>query len=146
MARFTIFSSGKTFWSPAFAIGLLVFYFLHMITHLPYAVVLLLAAGVVAPASADEILNDFHGKGIGKAVTRTETKRHYDNAGRPLAPNAFRTGREIVIDKQGRRIGLAIPNIHGETNNDLLRLRSGKRLGNQVFDSAGRRTGTIIRK
>jgi len=117
-----------------------------MITHLPYAVVLLLAAGVVAPASADEILNDYYGKGIGKTVTRTETKRHYDYTGRPLAPNAVRTGREIVIDKQGRRIGLAIPNIHGETNNDLLRLRSGKRSGNQVFDSAGRRAGTIIRK
>ena len=117
-----------------------------MITHLPYAVVLFLAAGVVAPACADEILKDYYGKGIGKTVTRAETKRHYDYAGRPLAPNAVRTGREIVIDKQGRRIGLAIPNFHGETNNDLLRLRSGKRSGNQVFDSAGRRAGTIISK
>ena len=117
-----------------------------MITYLPYAVILFLAAGVFAPACADEILKDNYGKGIGKTVRRTETKRHYDYTGRPLAPNAVRMGREIVIDKQGRRIGLAIPNFHGETNNDLLRLRSGKRLGNQVFDSAGRRTGTIIRK
>ena len=117
-----------------------------MIANLPYAFILFLAVGVFAPACADEIVKDYYGKGIGNTVTGTEAKRDYDYAGRPLAPNPVRLGREIVIDKQGRRIGLAIPNIHGETNNDLLRLRSGKRLGNQVFDSAGRRAGTIIRK
>jgi hypothetical protein len=122
-----------------------VFYFLNMIKYLPYAVILFTAVGVAAPACADEILKDYYGKRLGKTVTRAETERHYDYAGRPLAPIAGKTGREIVIDKRGRRIGLAIPNIHGETNNDLLRLRSGKRLGNQIFDSAGRRAGTIIR-
>ena len=117
-----------------------------MINYLSYFFILLLAVGVAAPACADEILKDYYGKRVGTAVTRPETKRHPDHAGRPFAPNAVRTGREIVIDKQGRRIGLAIPNVHGETNNDLLRLRSGKRVGNQIFDSSGRRVGTIIRK
>ena len=116
-----------------------------MIKYLPYAVILFTVVGVAAPACADEILKDYYGKQIGKTVTRAEAERHYDYAGRPLASNAGKTGREIVIDKRGRRIGLAIPNFHGETNNDLLRLRSGKRLGNQIFDSAGRRAGTIIR-
>ena len=117
-----------------------------MIKYLLFFFILFLAVGVAAPACADEILKEFYGKRIGKAVTRAETKRHYDYAGRPFAPNAVKTGREIVIDKQGRRIGLAIPNFHGETNNNLFRLRSGKRVGNQIFDSAGRRVGTIIRK
>jgi len=117
-----------------------------MIINLTYFFILFLAVGVAAPAGADEVLKDFYDKRVGTAVTRPETKRHYDYAGRSFAPNAVNTRREIVIDKQGRRIGLAIPNSHGETNNDLLRLRSGKRVGNQIFDPAGRRVGTIIRK
>ena len=117
-----------------------------MIKYLPCAVILFLAAGVAIPACADEILNEFYGKRNAKTVTLPETKRHHDYAGRPIAPNAVRPEREIVIDKQGRRIGLAIPNVHGETNNDLLRLRSGKRVGNQLFDPAGRRVGTMIGK
>jgi len=117
-----------------------------MINFLPYAAILFLAVGIADLAFADEILKDFYGKGIGKTVTRAETKRNYEQAGRPLAPNAVKTGREIVIDKRGRRIGLAIPNIQGDTNNDLLRLRSGKRVGNQIFDSGGRRVGIIISK
>lgn len=117
-----------------------------MIKYPPYFFILLLAVGVAAPACAGETLNDYYGKRNGETVTRQETKRHYDDAGRPFAPNAVKTGREIVIDKQGRRIGLVIPNSHGETNHDLLRLRSGKRVGNQIFDPAGRRVGTIIGK
>ncbi len=117
-----------------------------MIQYLPYFFILFLAAAVAAPASANEILKDFYGKGIGPAVTRPETKRHHDYAGRPLAPNAVGTGREIVIDRQGRRIGLTIPNVHGDTDGDLLRLRSGKRVGNQILDPVGRRVGTIVGK
>ena len=117
-----------------------------MVKNLLYFFVLFLAVGVAAPAGADEIQKDSYDKRVGTAVTRPETKRHYDYAGRSFAPNAVNTRREIVIDKQGRRIGLAIPNSHGEMNNDLLRLRSGKRVGNQIFDPAGRRVGTIIRK
>ena len=117
-----------------------------MIKYLPCAVILFLAAGVAIPAWADEILNEFHGKRNAKTGTLQETKRHHDYAGRPIAPNAVKPEREFVIDKQGRRIGLAIPNVHGETNNDLLRLRSGKRVGTQLFDPAGRRVGTIIGK
>ena len=117
-----------------------------MIKYLPYAGILFLAVCVAAPACTDEILIDYYGKRIGNTITRVETKRRYDYAGRPLTPNAGKMGREIVIDKRGRRIGLAIPDIHGETNNDLFRLRSGKRIGNQIFDPTGRRVGTIIRK
>lgn len=117
-----------------------------MIKYIPYLFILFLAFGVAVPARADEILKDYYGKRISKTVTRAETKRQYDYAGRPFAPNAVKTRREIIIDKHGRRIGLATPNFHGETNNDLLRLRSGKRLENQLFDSNGRRVGTIIRK
>lgn len=117
-----------------------------MIKFLTYLLIQLLAVSVAAPAVADEILKEYYGKPIGKAGIRAETKRDHDDAGRPFAPNAVRTGREIVIDRQGRRIGLAIPNSHGETSNDLLRLRSGKRIGNQIVNSAGRRVGTIIRK
>lgn len=117
-----------------------------MVKNLPYFFILFLAVGAATPACADEFLKDSYGRRIGTAVTRPETKRHYDYAGRSFAPNAVNTRREIVIDKQGRRIGLAIPNSHGETNNDQLRLRSGKPVGNQIFDPAGRRVGTIIRK
>ena len=117
-----------------------------MVKNLLYFFVLFLAVGVAAPACADDILKDYDGKRIRKTLTRTETKSHYDYAGRPFTSNAVKTGREIVIDKQGRRIGLAIPNFHGETNNDLLRLRSGRRLGNQIVDPTGRHVGIIIRK
>lgn len=132
--------------TPLFATGPLVLYYPHMIRCLPYFFILFLAAAVAAPACADQMLKEFYGKGVGTAVTRPETKRLHDYAGRPLAPKAVGTGREIVIDRQGRRIGLAIPNVHGETNGDLLRLRSGKRVGNQIFDPAGRCVGTIIGK
>jgi hypothetical protein len=117
-----------------------------MIKYLHYAGILFLAVGVAVPACANEILIDYYGKRIGTTVTRVETKRRYDYAGRPLTTNAGKMGREVVIDKRGGRIGLAIPNIHGETNNDLFRLRSGKRKDNQLFDPTGRRVGTIIRK
>jgi len=106
---------------------------------------LFLAIGIADLTFADENLRDIYGKGIGETVTRTETKRNYEQAGRPLAPNTVQKRREIVIDKGGRRIGFAIPNSQGDTNNDLLRLRSGKRIGNQIFDSGGRRVGIIIK-
>jgi len=130
----------------AFAIGNFVFYYLCMVKNIPYFFILFLAVGGAASAGADEILKDSYNKRVGTAVTRPETKRQYGYASRSFVPSAVNTRREIVIDKQGRRIGLAIPNSIGETNNDLLRLRSGKRVGNQIFDPAGRRAGTIIRK
>jgi len=117
-----------------------------MVNYIKFAVFLLLAIGIADLAFADENLRDFYGKGIGETVTRTETKRDYEQAGRPLTPNTFQKRREIVIDKGGRRIGFAIPNSQGDTNNNLLRLRSGKRVGNQIFDSGGRRVGIIISK
>jgi hypothetical protein len=132
--------------APLFARGTLLLYYLNMIHYLPFFFILFLAAGVATPACADEILKEGDAKGTAAATIRPETKRHHDYTGRPLAPEAVGTGREIVIDKQGHRIGLAIPNVHGETNGDLLRLRSGKRVGNQIFDPAGRRVGTIIGK
>ena len=117
-----------------------------MINFLTCAFFLLLAFGVADRAFADENLRVFYGKEIGNTITREKSQRNYEQAGSPLAPNTVKTGREIVIDKRGRRIGLAIPNSQGDTNNDLLRLRSGKRVGNQIFDSGGRRVGTIISK
>ena len=125
---------------------MLLFYYLHMIQCPPYFFILFLAAGAAAPACADEILKEFYGKGVGTAVTLPEAKGHHDYAARPLAPQTVKAGREIVIDRQGRRIGLAIPNVHGQTNRHQLRLRSGKRVGGQIFDPAGRRVGTIIGK
>jgi hypothetical protein len=113
---------------------------------LPYAVILLILAGAAAPACADGISKDSYGKRIGKTVPRLESKIHPDPAGRALATDAVRPHREIVIDKGGRRIGLAIPKNGGGTNDDLLRLRSGKRVGNQLFNPSGRRVGTIIKK
>jgi len=114
--------------------------------YLPYVFTLFLTAGFSAAACADGIINDYYGQRIGEADTRAETNRNDDFAGHLFTPDSAKTGREIVIDKNGRRIGLAIPNFHGEKNNHLLRLRSGKRVGNQIFDSAGRRVGTIIMK
>jgi hypothetical protein len=82
---------------------------------LPYVFTLFLAAGFSAAACADEILNDYNGQRIGGVDARAETKRNDDFAGHPFAPNSVKTGREIVIDKNGRRIGLAIPNFHGSS-------------------------------
>jgi len=117
-----------------------------MINFLNYVFFLLLAVGFADRAFADENLRDFYGRGIDSTVTHEKAQRNYEQAAIPLAPNAVKKGREIVIDKRGRRIGLAIPNSQGCTNNDLLRLRSGKRVGNQIFDSGGRRVGIIISK
>ena len=115
-----------------------------MINYITYAGFLFLAVGISGLAFADENLKDIYGKGIGETVTRIETERNYEQAGRSLVPNTVQKRREIVIDKGGRRIGFAIPDSQGDTNNDLLRLRSGRRVGNQIFDSGGRRVGTII--
>jgi hypothetical protein len=117
-----------------------------MIKYLSYVFTLFVVAGFTAAARADGTLKDFYGERGGKSAARAESKGSSDYAGRSFAPNPVGKGREIVIDKQGRRIGLAIPNFHGETNDHLLRLRSGKRVGNQIFNSAGRRAGTIIKK
>lgn len=117
-----------------------------MVNYIKFAVFLLLAIGIADLAFADENLRDIYGKGIGETVTRIETKRKYEQAGGPLATNTVQKYREIVIDKRGRRIEFAITNSQGDTNNDLLRLRSGKRVGNQIFDSGGRRVGIIISK
>jgi hypothetical protein len=117
-----------------------------MTNYLTYAFFLLLAIGVADFAFADENLRDFYGRGIDSTVTQKKAQRNDEQAGRPLAPNTVQKRSEIVIDKRGRRVGFAIPNGQGETNNDLLRLRSGKRVGNQIFDSGGRRVGIIISK
>ena len=113
---------------------------------LPYAVLLFVLAGAAEPAFADGISKDSYGKRIGKTAPRLETKIHPDPAGRAFAPDAAVPHREIVIDKGGRRIGLAIPKNGRGTNDDRLRLRSGKRVGNQLFSPSGRRVGTIIKK
>lgn len=108
--------------------------------------ILLISIGIVDSVFADDVLNDLYGTNIGGTGTRADTKSDQKQAGRALAPNAVNARREIVIDKRGRRIGMAIPNRQGDTNNDLLRLRSGKRVGNQLFDADGRRVGIVIRK
>lgn len=79
-----------------------------MIKYLPFFFFLFLALSVAAPMCADDALKKFYGKRIGTAVTRTETKRQYDFTGRPFAPSDVRAGRDIVIDRQGRRIGLVL--------------------------------------
>jgi hypothetical protein len=115
-----------------------------MRSYITYAVFLLLAVGIYDLAFANDDLLDLCAKKIETAVTPTEFEKRDEQAARPLTPNAVETRREIVIDKRGRRIGLAIPNRQGGTNNGLLRLRSGKRFGNQIFDPNGRRVGIII--
>jgi len=115
-----------------------------MTNYLTYAFFLLLAIGVADCAFADENLREFYGRGIDSTVTPEKAQRNNEQAGRPLAPDTVQKRREIVIDKGGRRIGFAIPDSKGDTNNELLRLRSGRRVGNQIFDSGGRRVGTII--
>ena len=117
-----------------------------MNTFVPYIVILVISVGAAAPACADAIVMDSYEKRIGKTAPGLETQKHSDPVGHSFAPNTVRPSREIVIDKGGRRIGLAIPKNGGGTNNDLLRLRSGKRVGNQLFNPSGRRVGTIINK
>jgi hypothetical protein len=117
-----------------------------MINYITRAVFLILAVGIADLSFAGENQRDFYGNRIGNNATRAEFKKKVEQAVRSLTPNAVKTRREIVIDKRGRRIGLAIPNSQGGTNNDLLHLRSGKRVGNQIFDFGGRRVGIIISK